>query len=180
MAWIHHPSWKSRARSQRIAAVGGEFGTVRVTVAKMMRGRVGKRFKSYLLLWEFEFGKNHGSCTERQHVLHAVPLVVAELTPFFPSPSLSLLSFPFPFRSSPGSLAPHGAGRATKLGKRASSHALANSFEGSAMGGRHALRVARRSRLKRGRGQNLCGCDHTSVNAPDPIKTPQLSALGLE
>ena len=23
-------------------------------------------------------------------------------------------------------------------------------------------------------------CDHTSTNAPDPIKTPQLSVLGLE
>ena len=24
------------------------------------------------------------------------------------------------------------------------------------------------------------GCDHTSTNAPDPIKTPQLSVLGRE
>ena len=24
------------------------------------------------------------------------------------------------------------------------------------------------------------GCDHTSINAPDPIRTPQLSVLGRE
>ena len=24
------------------------------------------------------------------------------------------------------------------------------------------------------------GCDHTSTNAPDPIRTPQLSVLGRE
>ena len=24
------------------------------------------------------------------------------------------------------------------------------------------------------------GCDHASTNAPDPIRTPQLSVLGLE
>ena len=27
---------------------------------------------------------------------------------------------------------------------------------------------------------NACGCDHTSTNAPDPIKTPKLSVLGRE
>ena len=53
-------------------------------------------------------------------------------------------------------------------------------FGSGATDGPHALRVARRSPLKRGRGRDLCGCDHTSVNAPDPIRTPQLSALGLE
>ena len=26
----------------------------------------------------------------------------------------------------------------------------------------------------------LDGCDHTSTNAPDPIRTPQLSVLGRE
>ncbi|KAF1885742.1 hypothetical protein Lal_00008524 [Lupinus albus] len=25
-----------------------------------------------------------------------------------------------------------------------------------------------------------CRCDHTSTNAPDPIRTPQLSVLGRE
>ena len=28
--------------------------------------------------------------------------------------------------------------------------------------------------------QELDGCDHTSTNAPDPIRTPQLSVLGRE
>jgi hypothetical protein len=39
---------------------------------------------------------------------------------------------------------------------------------------------ARRRPFKRRRRWDRCGCDHTSVNAPDPIRTPQLSALGLE
>jgi hypothetical protein len=39
---------------------------------------------------------------------------------------------------------------------------------------------ARRRPFKRRRRWDPCGCDHTSVNAPDPIRTPQLSALGLE
>src|SRR5215467_15788242 len=32
-------------------------------------------------------------------------------------------------------------------------------------------------RIDRG---NANGCDHTSTNAPDPIRTPQLSVLGRE
>ena len=28
--------------------------------------------------------------------------------------------------------------------------------------------------------QRVDGCDHTSTNAPDPIRTPQLSVLGRE
>ena len=31
--------------------------------------------------------------------------------------------------------------------------------------------------IKRGGG---AGCDHTSTNAPDPIRTPKLSVLGRE
>jgi len=50
----------------------------------------------------------------------------------------------------------------------------------------------RRECQERGRGdphrighkRNKCGkyfgCDHTSTNAPDPIRTPQLSVLGRE
>ena len=30
------------------------------------------------------------------------------------------------------------------------------------------------------KGGGTCGCDHTSTNAPDPIRTPQLSVLGRE
>ena len=34
--------------------------------------------------------------------------------------------------------------------------------------------------FKRTATQELEGCDHTSTNAPDPIRTPQLSVLGRE
>ena len=34
--------------------------------------------------------------------------------------------------------------------------------------------------LKRNVTQENNGCDHTSTNAPDPIRTPQLSVLGRE
>jgi hypothetical protein len=101
---------------------------------------------------------------------------------FLPSPlSSSLILLCFSPSFFPWSLAPPWGGRrVAKSGKRASSYAAANSVGSRAMDGPHALRVARRSPLKRGRGRDLCGCDHTSVNAPDPIRTPQLSALGLE
>ena len=40
------------------------------------------------------------------------------------------------------------------------------------------------SRGERGEARNKSrkyfGCDHTSTNAPDPIRTPQLSVLGRE
>ena len=44
-------------------------------------------------------------------------------------------------------------------------------------GGRGDLRLARHKGNKRGK---YFGCDHTSTNAPDPIRTPQLSVLGRE
>ena len=34
--------------------------------------------------------------------------------------------------------------------------------------------------FKRTATQKHYGCDHTSTNAPDPIRTPQLSVLGRE
>ena len=34
--------------------------------------------------------------------------------------------------------------------------------------------------FKRTTTQEHDGCDHTSTNAPDPIRTPQLSVLGRE
>ena len=47
--------------------------------------------------------------------------------------------------------------------------------------------VAERGRRGRGRGRGkrktealVDGCDHTSTNAPDPIRTPKLSVLGRE
>ena len=64
-----------------------------------------------------------GPFTEGPRELHAAPSVAAELTPFS-SPSLVFfLRFPFPLRSSAGSLAPRGAGGAAKSGERASARA---------------------------------------------------------
>jgi hypothetical protein len=45
---------------------------------------------------------------------------------------------------------------------------------------RHPSPMARWCPLQRGMGHDPCGCDHTSVNAPDPTRSLQLSALGLE
>ena len=35
-------------------------------------------------------------------------------------------------------------------------------------------------RDKGNKSRKYFGCDHTSTNAPDPIRTPQLSVLGRE
>ena len=95
--------------------MGDESRTVRVTVAKMTRGRVGKRFKAYTLLWEFEFRENRGWLTERQRELHAAPSVVAELTPFF-ARALSPF-FPFPPSFFPWFAGPPRGGRRRQVGE---------------------------------------------------------------
>ena len=38
----------------------------------------------------------------------------------------------------------------------------------------------RRMHVKTNERRYAFGCDHTSTNAPDPIRTPQLSVLGRE
>ena len=139
--------------------------------------RVGERFKPYILLQGFEFWRDpwavHGKGARAPRSAVGGRGTCAF---FFFSLSRFLSSFPFPssfFRRLPaGREAPpsRGRGRAPAPSR----------FGSGAMDGPHALRVARRSPLKRGRGRHLCGCDHTSVNEPDPIRTPQLSALGLE
>ena len=69
--------------------------------------------------------------------------------------------------------------------------------DGSRSGSVRTCFMRRRSAVVHGEGDNMTaamrndgfkgtatqehdGCDHTSTNAPDPIRTPQLSALGLE
>ena len=94
--------------------------------------------------------------------VYAAPPMATELTPFFPPPSASSGS-----DAAKSGTRPWREGRKHRVGSRA-------------MEGSRALPVARRSPLKRERRGDSCGCDHTSVNAPDPIRTPQLSALGLE
>ncbi|KAL1557235.1 protein NRT1/ PTR FAMILY 6.1 [Salvia divinorum] len=71
---------------------------------------------------------------------------------------------------------------------------LGESFAMICCGSRNSYRVKRYARAKVGRCSpvhwRICykgihcgghdGCDHTSTNAPDPIRTPKLSVLGRE
>ena len=46
--------------------------------------------------------------------------------------------------------------------------------------GDNRIVAIRNGGFKRTATQEHDGCDHTSTNAPDPIRTPQLSVLGRE
>ena len=46
--------------------------------------------------------------------------------------------------------------------------------------GDNRIVAIRKGSFKRTVTQENDGCDHTSTNAPDPIRTPQLSVLGRE
>ena len=46
--------------------------------------------------------------------------------------------------------------------------------------GDNGIVAIRKGSFKRTVTQEHDGCDHTSTNAPDPIRTPQLSVLGRE
>ena len=46
--------------------------------------------------------------------------------------------------------------------------------------GDNMIAVIRNDGFKRTATQEQDGCDHTSTNAPDPIRTPQLRVLGRE
>jgi hypothetical protein len=118
-------------RRRRIAAAGDESRTVRITAAKMTRGEWVGGLNHRCFCRNSNFGGTRGSFTERQRELHAASSVAAELTPFS-SRSLSFffLLFCYPLRSSPGSLAPRGAGGAAGSGKRASPCAEPPRIEG--------------------------------------------------
>ena len=119
-------------RRRRIAAAGDESRTVRIAAAKMTRGEWVGGLNQIYFCRNSNSGGTRGSFTERQRELHAASSVAAELTPFS-SRSLSFFFFSsscYPLRSSPGSLAPRGAGGAAKSGKRASSCAEPLRIEG--------------------------------------------------
>ena len=46
--------------------------------------------------------------------------------------------------------------------------------------GDHMTAAITNGRFKGTATQEHDGCDHTSTNAPDPIRTPQLNVLGQE
>ena len=148
---------------RRIAAVGDESRTVRITAANMARGEWVRGVDRCAFVG-IRILEEPWRVPERPRELHAASSVVAELTPF----SFSLF---FSFSLVRSSLAPPRGGRRRQVGEEGEPLRRTVSDRGP---------VARRCPLKRGRGRDLCGCDHTSVNAPDPIRTPQLSALGLE
>jgi hypothetical protein len=150
-------------RRRRVVAVGDESRTARTTVANMTRGEWARGVDHAYFCRSSNFGrtvdrsrKGRASSTQRRRWPRNLRLFLLSLLFLFCSPVLPL-------------------GGAAKPGKRREPLRRTVSDRGPWMGP-----VARRSPLKRGRGRDLCGCDHTSVNAPDPIRTPQLSALGLE
>ena len=148
---------------RRIAAVGDESRTARITAANMTRGEWVRGVDRMCFCRNSNFGrtvegsrKGRASSTQRRRWSRNLRLFLLSLLFIFARPCFRWLPAG---REAPPS---RGRGRApapNRFGSRA---------------------VARRCPLKRGRGRDPCGCDHTSVNAPDPIRTPQLSALGLE